>query len=136
MIKHYPITKTDQAIKVYSEKDGVSVVYVCTTDFKISDVPVDVFYRATPHPKFGNKYFGLYFSRSDDSLMICDADGIEKLSFAMVVNDDGDLEYSRSHHDYKQFKNGNMIDGGRVYTRHSGNIEYYHIRNGKMVPLD
>ena len=54
-IKHYPITKTNQVAELYSEKDGVDVKYVCTTE--LSDTIADIFYRDTPHPEFGNKYF-------------------------------------------------------------------------------
>jgi len=30
-IKHYPLFNTEEVCKVYSEKDGVDVRYVCTT---------------------------------------------------------------------------------------------------------
>lgn len=129
IIKHYPITKTTQAEKVYSEKDGVPVKHVCTTEF--GDAIADIFYRETPHPKFGNRYFCLFF-RGDD-LYIANADSVENLSFGMVENDDGDLEYSRSRHDYKSFKNGNMIDGGRNYIRSSGKVKIYVVRDGVMT---
>lgn len=129
IIKHYPITKITQAEKIYSEKDGVPVKHVCTTEF--GDAIADIFYRETPHPKFGNRYFCLFF-RGDD-LYVANADSIENLSFGMVENDDGDLEYSRSRHDYKSFKNGNMIDGGRDYIRSSGKVKIYVVRDGVMT---
>lgn len=129
IIKHYPITKITQAEKIYSEKDGVPVKYVCTTEF--GDAIADIFYRETPHPKFGNRYFCLFF-RGDD-LYVANADSIENLNFGMVENDDGDLEYSRSRHDYKSFKNGNMIDGGRDYIRSSGKVKIYMVRDGVMT---
>lgn len=130
IIKHYPVTKIEQAEKFYSEKDGVAVKHVCTTEF--NDNIADIFYRETPHPKFGNKYFCLFF-RGDD-LYVANADGIEKLTFGMVENDEGQLEYSRSRHDYKSFKNGNMIDGGRDYIRsgHTG-VKIFIVKDGKMV---
>lgn len=133
MIIHYPISKTDKVIQHYSQKDGVNVKYVCTTDLYESDVPVDIFYRDTPHPQFGNKYFGLYLRSSDDNSMICNADKIEEFSFGMVENDDGDLEYSQTHHDYKSFDNGNMIDGGRNYIRSSGKLTIYRVYNGEFI---
>lgn len=129
IIKHYPITKITQAEKIYSEKDGVPVKHVCTTEF--GDAIADIFYRETPHPKFGNRYFCLFF-RGDD-LYVANADSIENLNFGMVENDDGDLEYSRSRHDYKSFKNGNMIDGGRDYIRSSGKVKIYMVRDGVMT---
>lgn len=133
MMKHYPVSNIEKVIDHFTEKDGVEVTYVCTTDLKNSDVPVDVFYRATPHPKFGNRYFGIFLHPIEKSTMICNADMVEGLSFGMVQNDDGLLEYSQSHHDYKMFKNGNMIDGGREYIRSTNGCEVYVVRNGEMV---
>ena len=133
MMKHYPVSNIEKVIDHFTEKDGVEITYVCTTDLKNSDVPVDVFYRATPHPKFGNRYFGIFLHPIEKSTMICNADMVEGLSFGMVKNDDGLLEYSQSHHDYKMFKNGNMIDGGREYIRSSNLCEVYVVRNGEMV---
>jgi hypothetical protein len=127
-IKHYPITNISQAEKLYSEQDGVPVKHVCTTEFH--DVIADVFYRETPHPEFGNKYFALLFR--DDKLYIANADQVEDLTFGMVENDEGDLEYSQYRHDYKSFKNGNMIDGGRDYIRSSGKVRVFVVRDGIM----
>lgn len=129
IIKHYPVTKIQQAEKVYSEKDGVPVKHVCSTEF--NDAIADIFYRETPHPKFGNRYFALYFR--DDKLYVANADQVEDLTFGMVENDEGDLEYSQSRHDYKSFKNGKMIDGGRAYVRSSGEVKIFVVRDGKMV---
>ena len=132
-IKHYPMLDEQAAIKHFSEKDGVEVFYVCTTDLKASDTPVDIFYRETPHPDFGNRYFGLFYHHVKDAVMICDADIVEELTFGLVENDDGEYEYSQSHHDFKKFENGNMIDGGRVYVRGSGECIIASIKDGKLV---
>ena len=128
-IKHYPITKIEQVEKVYSEKDGVPVKHVCTTEFR--DFVADVFYRETPHPDFGNKYFAILFR--EDQPYIANADQIENFTFGMVENDEGDLEYSQSRHDYKSFQNGNMIDGGRDYIRSSGKVKVFTVKDGKLV---
>ena len=132
MIKHFPFTHTDKVIEYYSEKDGVPIKYVCTTDLDSTDNPADIFYRETPHPKFGNRYFSIR-PYHDDTLFIGNADDVETLSFGMVEDDDGNLQYSQYHHDYKSFQNGNMIDGGRSYTRASGQVVYYIVRDGQMV---
>lgn len=132
MIKHFPICDIKKATRFYTEKDGVPVSYVCTTDIDTSDIPMDIFYRESPHPEFGNHYFALYF-KPNNTLIIANADKVETLTFGMVEDDNGNLQYSRSHHDYKSFKNGNMIDGGRSYTRYGGKIYYYTIKDGKMI---
>jgi hypothetical protein len=51
----------------------------------------------------------------------------------MVEDDNGDYQYSQSHHDYKSFDNGNMIDGGRAYIRSSIDPMIYVIRDGEML---
>ena len=131
MIKHHPILDTEKIIKHYEEEDNVPITYICTTDLRVSDRPVDIFFRESPHPEFGNRYFGLYAYNGD--LMICNADNVEELEFGVVENDAGQLEYSQSHHDYKSFNNGNMIDGGRAYIRTSGCTAVYCVRDGEMV---
>lgn len=131
-IKHQPVFKTAQVEALYSEKDGVPVKYVCTTEFGDGDMRlVDIFYRETPHPEFGNKYFAL-FNRGED-VMIGNADQVEDMTFGMVVNDDNELEYSRYRHEYKKFKNGNMIDGGRAYIKSIGKTLVFQVRDGEMM---
>jgi hypothetical protein len=133
MIKHFPVTNTDKVIEYYSEKDGMPIKYVCTTDFNVSDRPVDIFYRETAHPQFGNKYFGIAPDYETGGIVIFNADKVEKFTFGMVEDDDGDLQYSQYHHDYKSFNNGNMIDGGRQYVRSSLNSQIYVIRDGQFI---
>ena len=131
MIKHFPITNTDKVVEYYSSKDNVPISYVCTTDLHKDDSPVDVFYRDTPHPEFGNKYFAIRVY--DINIYISNADNIENCTFGCVEDDEGDLQYSQYRHNFKSFDNGNMIDGGRNYIRHSGKVDVYLVRNGEMV---
>lgn len=128
-IHHEPQFNTAKVIAHYEKKDGVPITYICTTDIHASDVPMDVFYRATPHPEFGNRYFGLYYRNGN--LMITSADKIEELEFGMVEVD-GKYYYSQSHHDYKVV-GGKMIDGGRAYIRTSHGADVFKIQDGKFV---
>lgn len=132
IIKHAPNFDTAKIVEHYTKKDGVPVKYVCTTDLNASDVPVDVFYRDTPHPEFGNRYFGLYNCNIRGHLMITNADVVEDYDFGMITDKDGDLWYSQSHHDCL-FIDGSMIDGGRVYTRSSGPVRYFKVKDGEFV---
>jgi hypothetical protein len=131
MIKHFPITNTDKVIEHYSQKDNVPISYVCTTDLKYDDAPEDIFYRETPHPEFGNKYFAIRIY--GNNVYISNADNVEDFTFGMVEDDDGNLQYSQMRHECKSFDNGNMIDGGRNYIRHGGSVAIYVIRDGQMV---
>jgi hypothetical protein len=137
MIKHKPIFDVEKVIKHYTERDGVPVVYVCTSDVLTSDNPKDIFYRAdgSSHPEFGNRYFGLAMDRSG-SIWISNADRIESLEFGMVADSSGDLHYSQSHHDYKVLDNGKMIDGGRVYIRSNGCSVVMKVKDGILTAID
>jgi len=127
-IQHESLFDTAKVEKLYTEKDGVEVKYVCTTDLKTSDRPMDIFYRATPHPQFGNYYFGIL--RHNDQTMITNADVIESLEFGMIEVD-GKYHYSQSHHDYKVVGD-RMIDGGRQYIKSSGGAVAMRVKNGKF----
>lgn len=135
MIQHNPQFDTKKVIEHYQKKDGVDIKYVCTTDLQKSDVPYDVFYRETPHPEFGNRYFGLARSSWCEHMLITNADMVEDFEFGMVENDEGKLEYSKGHHDFKSFKNGNMIDGGRQYIRSSLGCRVYKIVDGEFYEV-
>jgi hypothetical protein len=133
MIKHEPQIDTEKVCKLYSEKDGVNVKYVCTSALGDEAQAMDIFYRDTPHPEFGNKYFGL-FRTPTGNMMITNADKIEDFEFGCVEDDDGNLQYSSHRWDYKQFDNSNMIDGGRSYIKSSMcQIHPHIVRDGKMV---
>jgi len=135
-IHHEPQFDVEKVTAHYTEKDGVEVKYVCTTDLRASDVPVDVYYRAIPHPEFGNRYFGLYHDHVRGHMMITNADIVEELEFGMVKNDADKWQYSISHHDYRAFDNGNMIDGGRAYVRSSNGAVVMRIIDGKFIAKD
>ena len=132
MFNHAPRFNTEQIIKHYEEKDGVPITYVCSTDLKNSDVPMDIFYRSTPHPQFGNKYFGLFIQPMTGSLMITNADHVENLEFGMIKDKDGKFWYSQSHHDCL-FIDDQMIDGGRAYIRSSGPVQIFKVKDGVFV---
>ena len=130
-IKHEPIFKTDAVAEHYSKKDGVTVKYVCTSALAGEARAMDIFYRDTPHPEFGNRYFGLYID-INDRIMITNADIIEGAEFAMIEDSKGNLHYSAHRHDYKEVDD-KMVDGGRAYIRSSGDVLLYKVRDGEIV---
>ena len=130
-IKHEPIFKTDAMAEHYSKKDGVAVKYVCTSALGGEAQAMDIFYRETPHPEFGNRYFGMFIDQQD-RVMITNADRIDGAEFAMIEDSEGNLHYSAHRHDYKEV-DGKMIDGGRAYIRSSGSVELYKVRDGEIV---
>jgi len=132
-IKHPKIFDTDTVESHYTEKDGVPVKYVCTTDLKASDRPADIFYRGTPHPEFGNRYFGLL--RNNDRVLITNADMVEDFEFGMIKDKHNQWFYSSSHHDCI-FIDGKMIDSGRKYIRSTGTDGVFKIKNGSFVKYE
>lgn len=131
-VNHRPIFNTEDVVKHYTEKDGVDIQYVCTTALDGGTSAVDVFYRETPHPEFGNRYFGLYWHRPHfelpAKLMITNADRVEDLDFEMVeVN--GQWHYSQHRHDFHTVGDVS-IDGGRAYLKIVGNINCPTIKLG------
>jgi len=136
-IQHYPLFDTAKVENLYSLKDGVEVKYVCTSAVQEhAAFAADVFYRATPHPQFGNQYFALYHNLyADDAVvMITNADQIENFEFGMIEVD-GKYYYSQHRHDYKAIGD-KMIDGGRSYIRSSGEVDVFKIQDGKFVEYE
>jgi len=139
IIKHSPILDTKRVCELYSEKDGVPVSYVCTSAIESEAQAMDIFYRETPHPEFGNRYFGIYrafgLAEVDPQIFICNADKIEEAEFGMVEGPNG-WEYSQHRHDYRQVGNC-AVDGGRAYFRRVGDLnapaKYMKIVDGKFV---
>jgi hypothetical protein len=134
-INHRPIFDTEKVCKLYSEKDGVPVTYVCTSALGSEAQAMDIFYRATPHPEFGNRYFGLYYSAITEAIMITNADKIEGAEFGMVeVN--GQFHYSQHRHDFYSV-GGVSLDGGRAYHRRVGDMNpptlWFKVKDGKFV---
>ena len=134
-IQHSPLFDTAKVEKLYSEKDGVPVKYVCTSaTSEHAAHAADIFYRETPHLEFGNRYFGLYKNPYSylALLMITDADQIESLDFGMI-EDDGKYYYSQHRHDYKVVGE-KMIDGGRAYIRSGAHaVQVLKIKDGEFV---
>ena len=96
---------------------------------------MDIFYRETPHPEFGNKYFGLYQDPIQNHMMITNADKIEGVEFAMIKDRDDKYWYSSHRHDCL-FIDGGMIDGGRAYVRTNGcETTLFKVENGEMKCL-
>lgn len=136
-IHHESLFDTQKICEHYTEKDGVPVTYVCTSAIGNEAQAMDIFFRQTPHPEFGNRYFGLYRNAMSGNLMITNADQIESVEFGLIKDDAGDLQYSAHRHDFKMFDNGNMIDGGRAYIKSSRcEIKHYVVRDGKMVEVE
>jgi len=120
-IAHRPLFDTARVEKLYSEKDGVEVKYVCTSALGNEAQAMDIFYRATPHPDFGNRYFGLYRNQhfaSDGTIMITNADKIEDAEFGMKEHD-GEWHYSQHRHDFYTIGDVSLDGQKRLLKLHS-----------------
>ena len=136
-IQHSPLFDTAKVEAHYTEKDGVDVKYVCTSALGSQDFTTDVFYRPTPHPEFGNKYFGLYHDHMRGHMMITNADTIESFDFGMIEGPEG-WEYSQHRHDYRTVGDC-AVDGGRSYFKRVGNLsvtcKFMKVVNGEFVDV-
>lgn len=138
-IHHRPILDVKKAAQLYSEKDGVDVKYVCTSALGSEATAMDIFYRETPHPDFGNRYFGLFWQNLYDDkermLLITNADTIEDAEFGMKEYN-GEWHYSQHRHDF--YTIGDVsLDGGRAYFRCVGNVnsptKFFQVEDGEFV---
>lgn len=136
-IQHHPTLNVEEVEKHYSEKEGVPIQYVCTSATnQFADFAVDIFYRATPHPEFGNHYFGLFYRHNytdeQATVRICNADSIEDLVFN-TVEINGKYHYSQHRHDMNTVGD-TSIDGGRAYFRLLGSAnvptKQFKVKNG------
>ena len=140
-IYHEPLFDTTKVEKLYTEKDGVAVKYVCTSaPNEHATYAADIFYRAEPHPEFGNRYFGIYHATGygaalEPQIMITNADMIETLEFGMIEGPNG-WEYSQHRHDYRQVGEC-AVDGGRSYFKRAGDLsvpaKFMKIVDGEFV---
>ena len=124
---HRPVHDIEAIAQHYTEKDGVPVRYVCTTALGDAAIAFDIFYRDTPHPKFGNRYFGIYDNPRDGRMYITNADEVEDYEFKCGVTEDDRLVYSRHRHDLVEV-DGGALDGGRSYTRVIGDVGVLNAR--------
>ena len=136
-IAHRPLFDTAKVCEHYSAKDGVEVKYVCTSALGSQSFASDIYYRETPHPEFGNRYFGLYRNPYSDNaeIMITNADKIEEVEFGMKEVA-GQWHYSQHRHDF--YTVGDVsLDGGRAYFRVVGNVnlptKFFAVKDGEFV---
>lgn len=136
-IKHEPVIGQ----KVFDFFHIEDLDYVCTTELTVSDVIYDIYYRETPHPKFGNCYVGVrpIIVNTNPNIEYVNADMIEELIFAMIEYN-GVWYYSQSHHHCNSPAKGIAIDGGRQYTRVLGYesdlvCKRFQIKQGKFKEI-
>lgn len=132
-IKHNPQFNPLKIEDYYTAKDGVAVFYIGTTEKKGN--LYDVFYRETPHPKFGNHYFGL--TTKDGDSYITNMDCIEEYTFHMALDSRNVYHYSRHVHDFVKYDKDKFIDGGRDYARYSlpSEIHTLIVKDGEWIKL-
>jgi hypothetical protein len=143
-IAHRPLYNTAAICEHYSKKDGVPIKYVCTTSLGGGTSASDIFYRETPHPEFGNRYFGITMLdfgnlEGDHVYGIHGADVVEDLTFDCIF-DGEQYHYSQHRWDFFPTKVG-AIDGGRAYTRLIGTdtglpkVTTFVVRDGEMEEM-
>lgn len=140
-VLHKPMFNTSIVEQHYSEKDGVPVKYVCTSALGDESFAGDIFYRETPHPEFGNRYFQLYIpvyvnDGQQQHIHIRSADQIENVDFYMAKYGGG-WAYSAHRWDFTPV-DGGYLDGGRAYGRVVGEVRTvkFRVKDGEFVEVD
>ena len=134
-IKHHPYFDITYIEEHYSKKDGVPIKYVCTSALGYESYAGDIFYRDTPHPEFGNRYFQIV-GQAMTGPLIRSADIIEERSFTMLDTPEG-LSYSQHTNNYVNAGHW-AIDGGRAYVRLIGNnpkTKIFVVKGGGFVDV-
>lgn len=147
-IHHEPHFDVQLVCDHYSQKDGVPVQYVCTSATnEYGSFSCDIFYRETPHPEFGNRYFAIFSEPSplgvERRIMISNADKIEDLTFEMYYSKTtSEWFYSQHRHDFRPVPGAGInIDGGRSYNRIVGDIhgdyqrKQMKVKDGQFVEV-
>ena len=139
-ILHDPIFDVATIERHYTNKDGVPVKYVCTSALDSDAFAMDIFFRETPHPHFGNKYFGSYWETiaGERLVKIANADAIEDDQFGMISHN-GQWVYSQHRHDFRSAGNC-IVDGGRAYFKRVGDLsvecKHMTLREGHFVEVE
>ena len=124
-VQHNPLLDLDAVLPILIARDKTPIKYVCTSSLD-GYLPYDIFYRDTPHPVFGNHYFGL------NGELITNADLVESLPFLCIL-EDNKYYYSRYRHDFVRHNNS-FIDGGRDYVRTNSGTHQFIVHNGMFIP--
>ena len=124
-VQHNPLLDLDAVLPILIARDKTPIKYVCTSSLD-GYLPYDIFYRDTPHPVFGNHYFGL------NGEFITNADLVESLPFLCILQDNK-YYYSQYRHDFVRH-NSSFIDGGRDYVRTNSDTYPFIVRNGMFIP--
>lgn len=114
-----PITLKSDAIVILEEQyNGKYVFESCikTKDGGWADQAFAIFYTEEPHPE-GSNYFAIGRNSNGDLII---TDGISATEEFTGVLYNGEVYFSRYHHDFRQFNDGLFVDGGRNYTRFGG----------------
>lgn len=124
-IAHAPVLPVEGIQAQLYEKYGNEYSYVCTTSIP-SDLPVmlfDVYWD-------GERYVGAHYCKDTATVFSQHLPDFEELLFACVMDDRGYWAYSESHTDYREFKNGNIIQGGRNFTYANGEVRFFQPDEG------
>jgi hypothetical protein len=135
-IIHHPVFETKLISDYYTEKDGVVVLYVCTTELGPDNIPVDIFYRRKKAKGIESRYFGLFYSDQGEAMILEDAARITELEIPMVKDDDGNYRYSRQESERLDFANGNFVAGGRKVSYYGPKGILTKAIKGKMIQVN
>jgi hypothetical protein len=104
-----------------------------------TEQPVDIFYQEKPEKETFSKYFGIYRDEHNQ-IFICDGSSAFSEDISALKLNNGRVLVSRYVHDYVATATGEMIDGGRNYTRYtptsSSSLIRIRVKDDKFVEVE
>lgn len=122
--KHEPFFRKESIEKIEQHYKAKYIFDspIRTKDGRWSNRQFAIFYCQEAHPE-GSNYFAMGYDEStrltkSKSLII--TDGISATEDFLGVEFNGQVYYSSTTHDFREYPNGVFVDGGRDYIRYGG----------------
>jgi hypothetical protein len=126
-IAHTPNLIVEQVQDWFLAQKEQEYSYVATTTLPEHDPSklFDVYWS-------GTDYYGVAYSEEYGEVTSQRLEDFEELLFTVVEDDGGYWRYSESVSDYREFLNGNIIQGGRSFTYANGTVRFLFAASGEL----
>lgn len=126
-IAHTPNLIVEQVQDWFLAQKEAEYSYVATTTLPEQDPNrlFDVYWS-------GEDYYGVAYNDEYGEVTSQKLEDFEELLFTVVQDDGGYWRYSESVSDYREFLNGNIIQGGRSFTYANGPVRFLFASSGEL----
>lgn len=126
-IAHTPNLVVEQVEGWFLANKNQQHSYVATTALPEQDQDrlFDVYWS-------GEEYYGVSYNEEYGEVTSQKLEDFEELLFTVVEDDGGYWRYSESVSDYREFLNGNIIQGGRSFAYANGSVRFLFASSGEL----